>query len=560
LIVDQWLISGGIDLDSWDEVTTQRFSECKNNSNPFDWVAKKTLAKHVNEWRARYRKQLPLRDPGISEFTIRKLKMKTPYAISLCPGTLDVPFCTDPHDPTNLITGFLKRLAPIMPEAQPQDLKKMSGIVMKWLEHHHQPLPFIPLCEDYLEQWLLTTSYNINRKEQLRKAFSYSVHRGFYFADLTNWDYRCKSFVKREFYEVAKFLRFINSRTDKFKSIVGPYIHAIEKRIFTSKHFVKGTDITTLPSKLIRLEKYKHILETDYSSYEAGFSPEYTDAVECNLWRYFLKNNPLILDIVMRTYYTHKGSKLIPRVEKIRSYEYRAKVVGTRMSGEMWTSLANSFSNYMNIKYLARKHHIKWDGFIEGDDGIFGLDDNTIDKKDYEDLGFNIKMKYEPSLLNTSFCGNIFDPIELKFLVPPEQICRLFWTCSSQYLTARRTKLNELLRMKAMSLFCLGKDTPIVSPLCLKILEIIGPGGLVQETGNKWWEDHMLSIIHDTKFKPVKISDKSRLLYQHLFGISLTLQNLIEEQISKMKSLEDVSIPYRFMSIDYSSGVGLLND
>ncbi len=533
------------------EFQTKRYSR-STGCNPFEWVKRTIDIVKKKKFRKFYKDQLPIRDPRTNYIKIKSLRKPVPYALSLCPGTLDVPYCSDPNDYYTLKAAFRKRLTPLMPEAKSEHLSQLNILVHRWLENHLTPLPTIANDINFFENWLATTSYNEKRKDQLRKSY-----QELYYVDgnaktnLNEWDYRCQSFIKREFYEEPKHARFICSRSDKFKVSVAPYIHIIEKLFFQNKHFVKGEDLQDIPDKLLGLTKYPYILESDYSSFESGFSPEYVDVVECNLWRHMLKNNPEILDIVLKCYYqtvyTHGKTYRIPRRENIRNPNFHAKVSGTRMSGEMWTALANSFSNYMNIKYICRIKKIDWEGLIEGDDGIFGLSNNNITMKDFEQLGFRIKLNIETDILNTRFCGNIFDPNLKQILCPPEQIARLFWTCSSQYLHSTREVLNELLRMKAMSGYCLGKNTPIFGPLCYRLIKILGPGKVRCESYNRWWEDKNLHMIFTEKYEKPDIRTENRILYQNLFNIGIGTQMFLESLIENFESLDQVFLPYKFM-------------
>jgi hypothetical protein len=337
-------------------------------------------------------------------------------------------------------------------------------------------------------------------------------------------------------------------------------MHAIEKAVYARKPFVKGRPTHELPVDLVKLTEFPWVLETDYTSFESGFSPEYCDVVECALWRYMLKNNPLILDLVLRCYYQTRGGHIVPRKEKLMNKLYVAKTVGTRMSGEMWTSLANGFANLMNIKYLCHKLKIRCKGFVEGDDGLFGMDSRRLKAHHFEELGFKIKMKYGRDLAHTSFCGNVFDPEVMKIIIAPEQIARVFWSCSSTYIHSSRKILDELLRAKAMSLYCQGKHTPIAGKLALKILQIIGPGGIRIGEGNAWWWNERIAKMLETEtFAPVDVDLRSRDLYEQLYGISVRDQLSIEDHISRMTKFEDLEIPYQFMEDKFVEGERFLS-
>jgi len=270
-----------------------------------------------------------------------------PYALELFSGCLDRPFFVNPKSPHNLITGYRKRISPSMPEVKPERLRLLALFVVQFLQRYLKPLPFLEDKEnEVFSHWLSENkSYPTRRKEQLKAAHASLFDMvGSMISNLCEWDFMCKSFIKREAYEIAKYVRLINSRSDRFKARVGGFMHLIEKQVYALKWFVKGKVITDLPKDLVKLNRFPYILETDYSSFESGFSPEYCDAVECQMWRYMLVNNPHVLHDVLRCYYQERevnGQKVVvPRTEIMRNRDYVAKVVGARMSGEMWTSLA----------------------------------------------------------------------------------------------------------------------------------------------------------------------------------------------------------------------------
>jgi hypothetical protein len=310
---------------------------------------------------------------------------------------------------------------------------------------------------------------------------------------------------------------------------------------------VKGIPITELPKSLVRLRKFPHILETDYSSFESGFSPEYVDNVECALWRYVLKNNPETLDAVMRTYYEEVNGCIRPRKERLYSRYYTARCVGARMSGEMWTSLANGFSNLMNIMFLCDDLGVQFDGFVEGDDGLFGLSEDTLNEDHFAALGFKIDMLYGSDLRHTSFCGNVFDPSELNLVVSPEQIARASWTCAASYLLSRRKKRLALLRAKAMSLYCIGKHTPIAAELAYRVMTLIGAGDIILEPGTLYWKSNIMKLAESEVFRPPVITRRSRELFWEKYGFLPEEQVEMECKIRRARTLQELSLPRRFM-------------
>jgi len=380
-----------------------------------------------------------------SRFQLKSHYASPVYCVSIGPTALESPCCTDPCDSYNLLCGYYKRLVPLMPVVKLSVLLELRQFVRGYLTFF-DPLPSF----DYLDPCLFNSwldsreSYTLQRKAQLRAAFDTVAT-----LSIRSKDYNCKSFVKRETYEVPKHLRFINSRSDRFKVVVGPIISLIEQSIYQDDHFVKHERVLDLPKILMRLSGYKYFVESDYTSFESGFSPVYADFVECEMWRYFLKNNPRVLKIILDAYLVPVAGGFKPRVQRLYSNQYEAQVVGSRMSGEMWTSLANSFSNLMNVLFLAYKSGQVLDGFVEGDDGVFGCNSLFLNPAMFEQLGFRIRLKYLTSLEQTSFCSVSFQLNSLRPLITPECIVRLFWSTASCYFGASMKKRLALLRCKA---------------------------------------------------------------------------------------------------------------
>lgn len=452
---------------------------------------------------------------------------------------MDVPYCTDPDNDENLLTAYRKRLVPVLPKGDINLYKDLGVFVEQYLTKNFRPLPFIEYSEEVFKEWLTHTHYDGPRIKQLCCCFdrqlkpkNFQLARNAYFG---------KTFIKREFYEAPKDARFINSRSDEFKIKVGPYIKLIEDQVYKDEHFVKGLPIDKLPTKLIKLKSWDHILETDYSSFESSFSYEYVQQVEMRLFRFFLQYNPEILREVMASYETSPGHE---RVQRLYSERVSTRLTGCRLSGELWTSLGNGFSNLMNILFLCKIKHIDVDGFVEGDDGLFGLSRPDITKDDFARLGFVIKMDYVHQVQDTTFCGNTFSDESMKLLVNPENIGRMFWTCAPQYLDSHGKRLVDLYRSKSASLYVTGRFTPVAGLLSYKMLQRFGKGETFAVKG--YWRREIAEYFkHLTCVKPV-ICIHDRVLYSWKFGLPISDQLILEKYIAESKS-SDLVIPYRFM-------------
>jgi hypothetical protein len=143
-----------------------------------------------------------------------------------------------------------------------------NGDEMKLFTEYYREfiaLAFQPLRDDEVpgfKQWLDHTSYSGARKNALIKLREEILcHDGKHFA--------VKSFIKDEFYSEPKNPRAINSYTDESKTLLGALFHAIDKKTFATRFFVKGSNPKTWPQRLEELFGNMPVLTTDFSSFEA---------------------------------------------------------------------------------------------------------------------------------------------------------------------------------------------------------------------------------------------------------------------------------------------------
>jgi hypothetical protein len=482
------------------------------------------------------------------------------YGRNLFGGTDDCITTMDPHSPENIHIAFNGRVNPIVPLANPAIYVSLTQFTRRFLRTNFVP-PNHPELHEFLYstwkplekitdydkceiEWLNKCDhYTEQRKNQLYQAFKSCHHEGKFVYDRKI--FKCKSFPKREIYPEPKKVRLINARSDKFKAIVGPVIKMIEEIVYKLPEFVKGDNPENLPNRLAEIEKYKYKIETDYTSFESCFVPQYTASVELQLFEFFLQNNPEILKIIKESYYQNGK----PRVNVMGNKDYVCRCIGSRMSGEMWTSLANGFSNYINIKYIMATKYptVKYSFFVEGDDGIIGVDEKCLKKEDFTELGFNIKLTYHTELKFTSFCGNLFHPDVRQLVVNPQNIVRLFWTTTAKYLQAGPKVVEELIRAKAMSAYTVGQHTPILAFLAYKIIKIIGEGKFIIDPNRRFWLHNIIRHWKPLDATPV-VCLENRVLYEEKFGIMIQDQLEMERGIMQATTLNDLHLHYRFMN------------
>lgn len=447
--------------------------------------------------------------------------------------------------PTNIEMAFRKRLCPVLPKGNLNLYRELELFVNQYLTKNFHPLPFVEYSRQVYDEWVSHTHYDGPRIKQLDTCFDDLERKNF---KLSQNSLLGKTFPKSEFYEAPKDARLINSRSDDFKIRLGPYIKMIEDQVYKDPHFVKGYPVDKLPNKLIKLKSWDYILETDYSSFESSFSYEYVQVVEMVMFKFFLQNNPETLRILLSAYESRPGHE---RVQRMFNKNYSISVTGCRLSGELWTSLGNGFSNLMNMLFLCKINDIKCDGFVEGDDGLFGMDKPLLTKEHFAQLGFVIKMEYVNQVQDTTFCGNTFSDESMKLLVNPERIGRLFWTCDQQYIRQKGKRFIDLFRSKAASLYVTGRFTPVAGLLSYKMLQRFGKGDMFSTTG--YWHHELIKYFKTIECTKPVINYHDRVLYSQKFQLPISDQLLCEKYIESHGS-GDLNIPYAFMTNCHIAG------
>jgi len=455
--------------------------------------------------------------------------------------------CSDPSDPVMIKESFSYRINPLLPKVQDNVYAELLLFVQQHLKtltmiDNDLNIKVLPKIEDVRQftiNWLNSVShYSKTFKNHLLICFDKIYYDNTF--HLGPKKFICNTFPKAEFFEEPKRARLINSRSDYFKVAVGAFIQAIEHEIYKLHNFVKGTPINQIPSKLNNLDKYKYKIETDYSSFESCFSPQYTACVEQQLFKHFLVNNPEVMKIIDLCY--NDGGR--PRVNILKGTNYSASVIGSRMSGEMWTSLANGFSNYINLKFLLKDYPSgNVDFYVEGDDGIIGIETKYLTNQMFTNLGFKIKMVYGEDLSHTRFCGNLFVPGLNQLVINPEQITRFFFTCSQKFINMKLIGAKKLLLSKAMNLYSTGQFTPIIAVLAYQVIKILKSYKTISYL-LPYWEiaKQRIKVDFDHLNYP-QIHPLNRQLYAEQYGISISGQLRLENFISKWTTYEDICLP-----------------
>jgi hypothetical protein len=256
--------------------------------------------------------------------------------------------------------------------------------------------------------------------------------------------------------------------------------------------------------------------ETDYTAFESHFDAEFMSHVECELFRHCLSWCPDDAELLIRT---DCG------VNSIRTrFGLAAQLKARRMSGDLWTSLGNGWTNYILTKFVVEEMLGKtFNGFFEGDDGLVATE-AELRPEHYERLGFTITMSEvrKPGLAN--FCGMKF-AAEGEIIREPRDFLNKFgWTMS---MLGHGPKVGmELLRAKALSATYETPQCPIVGVLARVALE------RTRGSAARYVDDGYHKAPPDEfKLEMFHPSAATRALFQESFGVTVAEQLRVEELI-----------------------------
>lgn len=445
-----------------------------------------------------------------------------------------------------MIAGTIKRFASKPPEPDLALLAEFREFVRAWLRKHLVPLG--PEVDRSFETWLAKTNYPEWRKVELRAARESYVD---IFENRKNLD--VDSFMKDEGYAADEFkhARGINSRTDAYKTAVGPIFKLIEEALFALPEFIKKVPVAERAQYIfdrIYREGGKYIA-TDYTSFEALFTRLFMESCEFELYEYMTSALPEAHE------FRRHMDEVLAGQNKCTFQHFIVWVLATRMSGEMCTSLGNGFSNLMLLEFALYKFGSRGEKVVEGDDGLCRVEGSIPTEEFFARLGMKIKLVEWDELSKASFCGLLFDEEEKVIVADPKKVLASFGWTSHRYSRSTPKLRKQLLRIKALSYAHQYPGCPIISELAHKMLELtrdvrIIRRSIVENFG--WWERETLGGLISQKGnnrwfvdEPIKQQPgpRTRELVEVMFGIPTAAQLLAEQTIAEMTELAPFELP-----------------
>lgn len=501
--------------------------------------------------------------PSVKEFRIKSNKDTCPSGnLVRLPVSSTLPIYwtdsvrprPDHRDPLNLVCGIVKRFGnkPTLPDKEIwADLKRFAELFNR---HYFKPLT--PDQEPTFEEWLKTSPYDENRKTQLREAKAASgLNKGNRRQRRKTFKTN-KSFCKDEGYDQFKKPRLINSRVDDAKVEFGPWFDAIAKQVFALPPFIKYIPFSERPEVIKRdlMKEGATYVADDYEAYEAHFDKLHMQ-LEMGLYKYLTSKTA-----AGRAWF--KEMKAALTGENICTFQhFKVFIEATRMSGEMNTSLGNSYVNLIIHAYWfwvnngrptdssILRNYIFNNIKVEGDDSAASyLNKAHIPTEEQmTKTGFKVEHLEYDNLGDMSFCGCVFDPEDMITCANPLKVLSSFGWVPRRYVRCGPKMRLELMRAKALSYKYQYNGCPIITPFVDNILRrtshIKIRASIVNTTSIYERELLQAALSVSTTTKPTPWN--TRLLVERLYGIT------IQQQLATEMRLVSVSGPFQLPELNH---------
>lgn len=418
-------------------------------------------------------------------------------------------------------------------------------------------------------------TYSERRKQSLREVYQELVDNGAYSFPTDREELetmrRTGSFIKDECYPTMKASRWINASADHVKVLYGPYCDAIMHSMVKHPAMMKVIPVKERARAIFdRLYQEGSVYHAaDYTSFESHFTPEKMEYIAHDFYAYMLQNiptaglSPLIslplvngemdpghfnsfLDSVIR------GERLL----QMRNYGV-VKLLARRMSGEMDTSLGNTYSNYVMLQFMAYlklnelgKPFEEVPCFVEGDDSLTRYPEGVNPtEEDYAQWGWVIKMERHENLCTASFCGLVFDEEDLVVVTDPIEVMAKFGWTGRKYVFSGDSCLKGLLRSKALSLACEYNNVPLLGAFAHRVMELTKTVNIRQSIFDSMSqyerEEYEVNVTGQQPWKnKPQVPMRTRHLVENLYGITIQDQLAQEEKFSKINMYEPFEFPY----------------
>lgn len=528
--------------------------------------------------------------------------LETVVAVSLPVFLLDASRPGPDHkDKLSSVMGACKRLGA---EVSPCPFRKMKKILLYARKHIHPQFQTLqPEDIPTAEEWISGINHPDRRKEELRAALAVLRTQGLAqrpgFEDEDPRD--CKSFIKDEKYDECKPSRWINSSSDLVKVAFGPIADACMGELVKHEAMIKtvpvserakaiwdsmgGVDVIAQSSDATAMEDHYANIYDPTAPDGSSNDPRYRIANEFMLYllgdrlvsadqlaaiKFLFFKTPGVDQGALREYWAdikdtvHLKEFLRQVINTYRRMKMRhfghVLINAILCSGEMDTSFRNTATMFIMCNYAifySSKGRITTTVTKnEGDDSLAvyprGLEPT---EQFWSDHGFVVKIEFRGSVNEASFCGLVFDPVDLISVPDIRKTLASFGWTNRRYVRASDKVRLQLLRSKALSMACEYGNVPILGALAHRLLfltrwvhvrkSIID--SMDQYEREKYRINFRARVWEEAPNPPYR----TRLLVERLQGISPDVQISIEKKLSTIDlepfSLVELAFPEPYL-------------
>lgn len=543
-----------------------------------------------------------LKLPVRMDFCFQLTQTPPPALETVVAASLPV-FCSDASRPgpdhkdkLSSVMGACKRLGA---EVSPCPFKKMKKILTYARRHIHPQFNTIaPEDIPSAEEWINGVNHPERRKNELREALKILREHGMQpRPGFDDEDPRtCKSFIKDEKYDECKPSRWINSSLDIIKVAFGPIADACMGELVKNPSMIKtvpvserakaiwnamgGVDVIAQSSDATAMEDHYANIFDPNSPTGSTNDPRYRIANEFMIYlcggRLVTENQmkavhflffrtpgvPLStlreywVDIRDSVYLADFCTNILNTYRKLKMRNFGYVLVNAILcSGEMDTSLRNSYTMYVMVNYAIYKnsngritHTLT---FNEGDDSLAVYPEGLQpDEQFWTDHGWVVKIEFRGLVNEASFCGLVFDPIDLVSVPDIRKVLAGFGWTNRRYVRASDRMLMQLLRCKALSMACEYGQVPIIGALAHRLLYLTRKVTIrktileqMDQYDRERFQINMRARVWEEKPDPPY---RTRLLVERLQNIPIHLQVEVEEKLSTINLA-----PFSLASLDF---------
>jgi len=461
-------------------------------------------------------------------------KVKSSDYVHLPGGVSFVGTVPDARDPELAVEGLRRRLWRVIPDITHRAAQDIRMATFKLFE---QVGPLTDADIPSVEHWLsLCQGWAAAvRERRLEEYLTLGLDQ-----QITNFYLQTDEFTKVEMLTDFKAARGIYAGSDQTIVQTGPTLWAIcGKLLCITKKYMRPEEVVSAMKK--KLGGFGCFVCTDHTSWEAHIKARLARLTELTLYRLMTKSLTGGARFMMWI------ETMMTQIRHCSSFAFDA-FVNCRMSGDYDTSVGNTIVNWCVMSAIAHRFgNDNLQGFVEGDDGIFGWVGRVPGADEFEritrEYGVTLKAEFHTKLGECSFCQLFFDEESDDLVIDPIKALVKASNSLSPMAKGSDKLALELLRGKAYSSLALAPSCPMTSAWAEMVLRLTA--GLNARYDRRDWykanEILHLDLEHACS-KP--IPDSSRELVSKLFDVPVSEQMEFEMWCKNSTELREYQAPF----------------